>query len=139
VPLEAAEDPGLRIAVGVCAILFGWLGVHHFLLGRVALGLPSLLLGSLGFVVLILSLLTGCPGLICLFLPLLVFTWGQSIYTGVCYLRMSDQQFAILASSPEEKRRVPTLWIATFVYAGFLVIGLVLIVLLVLRRLGVMD
>jgi TM2 domain-containing membrane protein YozV len=136
-PVTQPGDPSQRIAVGVCAILFGWFGVHHFLLGRVALGIPSVLLGILGLVVFVLALFTGCPGFVCAFLPLLLVTWGKAIYDGVCYLKMSDQQFALrlVAFRTQAEHRVPTLWLATILYGIYILIGLALAVVLALRLL----
>jgi TM2 domain-containing membrane protein YozV len=53
-----------RIAVGVMAILFGWLGVHKFILGRTGQGATMLLLTCTFFLLPAMALLGFVEGLI---------------------------------------------------------------------------
>ncbi|MGH7171140.1 MAG: NINE protein [Gemmataceae bacterium] len=117
----AADQPGEssnRIAVGVFAIIFGWIGVHYFLLGRVSLGIVSLILGLLGIVLLI-----HC-------IPLFVIAWSFAVYDGIRYLSMTDKQFAMIVISPneQEKRRTRRLLTINLTLLGLYTLMLILFV-----------
>ena len=70
----AAEPSDVnRVAVGVLAIIFGWLGVHKFILGRTGQG--------------VLILLANCT------FVLIPVTWAIGFIEGIIYLTRTDEDF----------------------------------------------
>lgn len=108
-----AYEPGgssNRIVAGVAAIIFGWFGLHHFLLGRVSLGIVSVCLVLLG-------LFNFC--LHC-WIPFFLVPWVFAIIDGVRYLSMTNKEFAatVLCPNAEETRRMR---LRRFITAGTVV------------------
>jgi TM2 domain-containing membrane protein YozV len=69
-----------RIVAGILALVLGWVGAHHFFLGRWGLGALCLVLAVLA--------LMG-------FWPLFLLLVGVAIVDGVRYLTMSDLDFPL--------------------------------------------
>ena len=82
--LETRDFVGKKIAAGICGILFGWLGVHKFILG----------LNNAGMIMLAVTL--SCIFLTpCLIVPIFGLFAMQVIgfVEGIIYLTMPDEAF----------------------------------------------
>ena len=76
--LASAGGDNKKLLAGILAILFGWLGVHKFILGYQKEGIIMAVVGVLGW------FLCGIP-------PMLVSIVG--LIEGIMYLTKSDEEF----------------------------------------------
>lgn len=75
VPELPPEVASKRVAAGMCGILFGWIGVHKFVMGYT----------GTGFIMLGVSIVICGLGSLAM--------WVIGILEGIAYLRQSDAEF----------------------------------------------
>ncbi|HTU92081.1 MAG TPA: TM2 domain-containing protein [Gemmataceae bacterium] len=122
-PVTEEGGSSSRIVTGVTAIIFGWFGLHHFLLGRVSLGIVGIFPPLLGLFSLF-TVIHCCT-------PFFLVPWVFAIIDGVHYLSMTNKEFAatVLCPNPEEGRRVRLRWFITAGTAVAYILSFVLVIL----------